>query len=486
MDQLNFKNWIEAVQLVRSFQDSHKLTPLGKLGWWSVYSAKDPSLQQSPDFVVELRDSKVRPVFEEAAQRLSKLGFPQMHSNVVIVGIDEVNPITGGGIGGAAYNKNHGFTVSRKDINANTVIHEHAHMYWFNLPKHNQEYFKEHYKSAISNVTIGHQDMWRHSQSSFEKKGLDESIETTWSTFQERMANRLKYRFDSYFEIQKALGMEDESRIIESTVLSTFGKSCEAIAKVEIPLNDYSSIKPGEKVLVQKYDRFILVKPTQNHPRPEHESPVSRQKLHDMVLFKPELLYQTDHMDQVKEMTNMIKTIKDKPSKFFAPHKQKEEIEGIFGEMARNIAANFGFDSRKYSPSTFSAEQLFPNGRFYQTWMSRIGRRFKAGKIKGMDDLKKVYIDAVKSQAKGDLSEVPANINPDDLHKKGYDYQNIGNEKGGSLRNLIHQQGIVPSPYAASNVDELWAVSVEHAAMDWEVSRELKKLIYSTVSGTKM
>ena len=194
-----------------------------------------------------------------------------------------------------------------------------------------------------------------------------------------------------------------------------------------------------------------------------------------MVKFKPELLYE----DQLKKMKEMTKVGKDKPSRFFAPNKKKEEIEKIFIKATKLIAKKFGFSS-----TIFSANQIFPLGnKFYTTWMSRIGRRFKAGKITDIEGLKQVYIDSIKSQAKLEFRNISDNTSD---NTRDYDYSRIGKKEGSKLRDLIHQQGTVPSPYGAANIDELWAVSVEYAAMDWKISRNLKKLIYSTITGTPM
>lgn len=67
---------------------------------------------------------------------------------------------------------------------------------------------------------------------------------------------------------------------------------------------------------------------------------------------------------------------------------------------------------------------------------------------------------------------------------------------GEKLRQAIAKQGIVPTSYAAANYDELWAVTVQKAALMTErhprqsalgppkVSRELRKLLYDILSGT--
>ena len=499
MDQLNFKNWIEVVQLVRGYQDSHKVSPLGKLGWWTVFSAKEPnetgqigggsmgySFSQQPDHVVDTRDTHVKPVFEEAAQRLGSLGFPRMHANVVIVNLKDMeNPITGGGVGGYADNKKHGFTVSRNNIDVGVIIHEHAHMYWFNLPKERQQYFQTYYKDVISDKSIDPKDMWAHSGESFDPKGLDQAIEDSWSGFKEDLERLIGHSLESFFQIQLAAANEDESRLIESTVLTRFGESCMAEAKEEIEMKSSlrggsKIIRPGMHVLVEKFEKYIIGI-REGVGRYEYPKPLTYDRMHNLVTFKKELLRD----EQLEKMKNMTKMGSDKPSRFFAPNKKKEEIEELFQDAAKNAARYFTFSGGR-SGTTFNVDQLFPHARFYSTWMSRIGRRFKSGKIHDISGIKQTYIDAMKSQAKGDMSASPANISAGDLRKKGYDKMNLGNKDGSNLRNLIHQQGTVPSPYSAANIDELWAVAVERAAMDQNVSRELKKLIYSTVAGIKM
>lgn len=502
MAQLNFKTWMEAVQLVRGYQDSHNVSPLGKLGWWTVFSAKERdktgqigggsmgyNFSQRPDHIVDLRDSHVKPVFEEAAQRLAKLGFPRMHSNVVIVNLDNIpNQITGSGLGGYAKDKKHGFTISRGHIEVNLVIHEHAHMIWFNLPKDRQEFFRKYYSEAISSKTIDPKDIWTHSKSSFDPSGLDKAIEDSWTGFQEELERLLGHQFKSFFNIQSALANENESRLIESAVLTRFGESCMAEAKEEIVMENslrggLKVVRPGMHVLVEKFEKYIIGLRSEGTDKYEYPNPLTYDRMHNLVTFKPELL----HEKQLDKMKKMSKVGKDRPSRFFAPNNKKSEINQVFQAAAEDIASRFNFGGgRGRNGTTFSAKQLFPRPEFYQTWMSRIGRRFKAGKINDINGIKQVYIDAVKSKATGNLSNAPDNISSTDIRKKGYSGMDLQNKNGSNLRDLIYQQGIVPSPYAAANIDELWAVAVEYAAMDWKVSREMKKLIYSTITGTRM
>lgn len=505
LQQVNFKSWFEAVQLVRQFQDTHQLNPLGKLGWWTVWSAEgyDDIVNQRNgmlgkyipddwDHILSLRDSHVRPVFEEAAQRLASLGFPRMHANVVIVNLgDRVNQITGGGVAGYADKSRHGFTVDRGNINASTIIHEHAHMYWFNLPKDNQEFFKAYYKEAITDKPISPQDKWQHAKPEFDPSKLDKVLEESWWTFSEKMDQLLGKHMDVYFNFQEAMQSNDQSRMIESAVLNRFGTFLDAIAKRPIDMEQLSryeskTVDVGDKVTVEKVASYIINQfvsggkdsfGNERSIRWEHKKPMDRESIHEFVEFKEELL-RDDQREQLKEMQ---KVMKGKPSQFFAPHKRKEEIEALFQEVAEKIAGQFAYKGT-YNPTTFDVKQLFPNARFYQTWMSRIGRRFKAGKITDMEGIKQTYMDSIKSQLKGDLKATPANINLSDL--EGYNFQDIGGKRGANLRNLIHQQGTTPSAYAAANTDELFAVSVEYAAMGWNVSRKLKKLISSTISGT--
>jgi hypothetical protein len=402
------------------------------------------------------------------------------------------NPITGGGVGGYASNKKHGFTVDRSNIDVSTIVHEHAHMYWFNLPKDNQEFFKKYYKEAITDKTISAQDIWQHAKPEFDSSKLDELIDNSWGGFRDGMTNLLGKDMEFYFNLQEAMQSNDQSRMIESALLNRFGTFLDAEAKMPIDmqrLSGYGSktVDAGDKVTVEKVSSYIINQfvdagkdsyGNERRIRWEHKKPMGREDLHKLVEFKEELLRD----DQKEQLEKMQKIMKGKPSQFFAPHKQKEEIEALFQAEAEHIAERFSY--KKYAGTNFDANQLFPQASFYQTWMSRIGRRFKAGKITNMEGIKQAYVDAVKSQLKGDLTATPANINPRDL--EGYDYQNIGDKGGSNLRNLIHQQGGAPSPYAAANVDELWAVAVEYAAMNKNVSRKLKKLISSTISGGRM
>jgi len=434
--------------------------------------------------------STVKPVFEEAAQRLASLGFPRMHSNVIIVDLSkDINPITGGAFGGYAVNKGHGFAVDRGNINVNVIIHEHAHMFWYNLPKERQKFFQKYYREIVSDEAVSPQEKYQHAGISFEEGKLDEAIETSWHTFEEEFSRVIGHNIESYFNVSNAISEDDESKKIESTVLTRFGESCQVRAKVQIEMRrgvsgyENKVIGVGDSLDVQKYTDFLLVQ--NNGPLFwEHPKPIKHQQLHEFVEFDLELLtphQQAKHAKLLKVVSN------NKPSRFFAPHDKQEEINKAFKEAADTVATHFHLGDSPGSHSTsFSAEQLFPSTNFYSTWMSRIGRRFKSGKITDMEGIKQAYRDAMRSQVKGDFKkQAPANINPYELRKRGYDALDLGKPLGKDYRALMHQKGLVASAYGAANIDELWATAVEHGAMG-NLSPKLKKLITATLTGYTM
>ena len=118
---------------------------------------------------------------------------------------------------------------------------------------------------------------------------------------------------------------------------------------------------------------------------------------------------------------------------------------------------------------------------FYTSWVSIIGRRFKAGKIKSENDLKQAYVDVMKKKLIRDFhKEAPEDLNRNDVANAhgGWD-----NANAKPWRNAAYDQGLVPSSYGAANVDELWATAVEDAALGGNVPPKLKKLIWNTING---
>ncbi|KKL17795.1 hypothetical protein LCGC14_2481960, partial [marine sediment metagenome] len=86
----------------------------------------------------------------EATQSLQKIGMPRQRRVLVIMDLSgQKNPITGGGVGGLAYRDEHGIAVDTRNVTPGLLVHEWAHMYWFQLPKKSRAYFSVWYAQNV-------------------------------------------------------------------------------------------------------------------------------------------------------------------------------------------------------------------------------------------------------------------------------------------------------------------------------------------------
>ena len=108
---------------------------------FSVYLFKDDV--DKVESINELKE-KITNACTEARKIITKMGFPSMHSNILIKDLsEEVNWVSGGGVGGYAHRKGKYMTVSLNQINdpnylIKVIVHEWAHLWMFN----NSEGFK--------------------------------------------------------------------------------------------------------------------------------------------------------------------------------------------------------------------------------------------------------------------------------------------------------------------------------------------------------
>ena len=61
--------------------------------------------------------------------------------------------------------------------------------------------------------------------------------------------------------------------------------------------------------------------------------------------------------------------------------------------------------------------------------------------------------------------------------------RDLSSQQAEPMRQILFKKGLAASSYGTANIDELWATTVEHAALQKNVPPVLKKLIYKTING---
>ena len=135
------------------FSQSKKVIPITKLPMFSVYLFKDDA--DKVESVNELKE-KMTDACTEARKIITKMGFPSMHSNILLKDLSkEVNWVSGGGVGGYATRKGKYMTVSLDYINnpnylIKVIVHEWAHLWMFNNSKGFKGAVKEYYNTLLN------------------------------------------------------------------------------------------------------------------------------------------------------------------------------------------------------------------------------------------------------------------------------------------------------------------------------------------------
>jgi hypothetical protein len=147
---MNFKNWLnllEDYKLHKSYKEIADTKKLGRFGRFvTLYAVKKGHEDRSQE-AYELMKEKA-PL---ANQKLTILGFPQHKRNTIVsdqIGIylDAIPDMWFG----TAHNQKHGMDVSFNALKSrkgtDVLIHEYAHMYYFNMPKIAKDYFAKQYE----------------------------------------------------------------------------------------------------------------------------------------------------------------------------------------------------------------------------------------------------------------------------------------------------------------------------------------------------
>jgi len=151
---MNFKNWLnlfEDYKLHKSYKKIANTKKLGRFGRFITSYAVKKGHEDRSQEAYELMKEKA-PL---ANQKLTSLGFPQHKTNTIVsdqIGLflDEKPDHLGYG---TAHNEKHGMDVSFNALKSidgtNILIHEYAHMYYFNMPKIAKDYFAKQYEKWL-------------------------------------------------------------------------------------------------------------------------------------------------------------------------------------------------------------------------------------------------------------------------------------------------------------------------------------------------
>ena len=515
---MNFRSWLltEEAIFLKNLLNNHQVIYLGKMGLWNVYSAiatKCPggiiALDQYQrgevgiDFCIEDRFAErpgdVKMHCNNATSALMGIGFPKYTTNMVFMDLSDMkNWITGGGVGGYAADKQHAFTVSRRNVSERTIVHEHAHMWWMNvLARPAKRAFIKWYEENVSNWITKPGNFTKYAaQATYPidmvaAKVLEMGLEKQGQhVFMEKLEKIVGGYIETYFRLRKAVEDENPEKIIETALMDRFRRYVPAYLKHDMPMRSsygHRDVKAGDVVQIERgstgyminifeeYNSTLTGRKETRHF--EYDGVIPFEEIHKYVKFDESLLKE----QELQEIRDKVKLAKNKISAYLAPKSKADEIRQAFDET---MADTFRWYA-KYDGWEFQYDsKLNSRGDWYNTWVSMIGRRGKAGKLNSIDDVRKTFLDAAKAKLYFSQSMIPTNAEAKMKSQIQTMKQSISSPAGRDLRAAIRQSGAVPSDYSAANYDELWAEVVENAAFSPQrVSRELRKLLFEILSG---
>ena len=489
---MQFKMWFnEETKLLKKLAPVRNYNYLGKFSWWDVYSISPNGIEN--DYMLDNSFKlKLKSVLDNSSYKLSTLGFPRMRSTIVLTDLSkEFNSITGGGVGGYADYESHGIAISRNQINEEIIIHEHAHMFWKNIPKPNKYFFIEYFEKTIGDFAknLPTKIKYKH----FGKFKMPENLfQLGWEVFRDILQKEMNINFNRLFELKKT---DDQNLFLIKSVLTPGSNNKFKLkTSIQVTRNNWGSknLSVGDEVQVftghsekgssQKYfiEKYI------NHERFDFNEGkgLTFDELLNYINFDAKEIMSNDYF---KKQHEKLLEIKNKSLvEILGFTKNKEFIEEAFKQVFNEIVSEINRVNRvEFNVDQFFKRYAVPSN----SWISLISKRSKAGKVNNEEDIKDVYDFIVKKMFVRDLSEIePTSF--DVITKFGFSssptqflQKKLQSPEGEELRSILHRSGASVNSYGASNTDELWATTVEFAALGRNVSRNLKNLVWKTLNG---
>lgn len=244
------------------FSQSKKVIPVIKLPMFSVFLFKD-DVDKVGD-VNELKE-KMRIACAEARKIITKMGFPSMHSNILIRDLSmEKNYISGGGVAGQAHRKGKYMSVSLDQINnpnylIKTIVHEWAHLWMFNNSKGFKNAVKEYYKELLNKYKHFIQDRGKKEPfknitryknfNETEKIVGREYSDDVYTIVVKKLMNQVEWLYSGYIDNKYAEDSwdfkEDENTFIKKIIESYINEMEKLIREIIDNLSEITGYRPN-------------------------------------------------------------------------------------------------------------------------------------------------------------------------------------------------------------------------------------------------
>ena len=436
-------------------------------------------------------------IAQDTSNQLSKAGFKRMNSIIIAKDLsDQVNPITGGGVGGQANTKQHILTVDLDILRKHSqyavqvLAHEWSHFVWFNvLDKASKEAFSNYWKQNIA-IPIQKKSHEEFKQSSKSIKAYNEMVHSMALSVRANF-----FRQINKFSSQKLLqfyGLKDVKRFINAR--DFFLRYAKLVPKDSLKQLAWMSVKMqimAESDKTEDWLKDAMVK-RDNLINVALNSTFNSKSITLQAMDKVDCDYLSMQIkDSVTGAVYQFRSVVDFLN-------QIDILRGLGSEGRREAAYyeslltnrekdNFPFTETAVKEAT--REALYWNG---------VGEKLK----KDYSAFAKLFSESIKKYLS--RSGSPSNVLSktfESVIKKLYTFEDyvdekisgpgrdffkhLGRPQSINLRSMFNNGINTPtSDYASSMPEELWAVAVETiATQPNKISKPLSKMVVRLANG---
>jgi hypothetical protein len=484
----------EAVKGIQDLLKTHNIIHIGVMGMWDTYYASSPKPGEQPTGKVvqgkpnPLILQKLNSITTEAAQRLGSVGFRSQRAILCIVDQKEMrtNHITGStGWGGYASRSNHFMVLDLQRIDTEGLVHEHAHMYWFMMSKPAKEIFENWYRKTVNankeDFAKTQNKLTPEDQNKAKEDFMKRAGSFARSVIETLAMDTHNSSPDHYFNLAAAHESGDEQAMLRRALMTRHSANVYGTLLKPLAVGDTSygyatqRLEPGEKVKIGYYGgKYIIMwyPPNDKYRSLEHPKSFTDDQMSELVKIDPKSLTP----EQKEAYKKNVALAKKPPVSFFASPAMKKKVEEVFTKEFNNFLNNYGHNQMKYSA------RLSVSGIF-SSFMSKL--RMRKAKLKTLTDVEDVLIEVMKAKFYAGTIDFA-----DETSKERYGQekskvaiQGVSKPEGAGFRDYMHRNSNLPSSYAAANVDELWAETVDFATRNIRgINPELRSMLMKVLS----
>ena len=438
----------DAVLSEARFRQSKKVKHIADLPMFSLFIDNDILDNENAD---KLSDSDVQSAFKEARNKISKMGFPAMHANVVFKDLsEEVNQNTGGDVGGQAHQKGKYMAIGIKYISnpeyfVKLIIHEWAHLWMFNNSKGFKKAVKEYYKDLLD----GFKPKAQHNETELSDENrslIFKQLEKEWipminkRLFSDVVKN--EWQTNQYILNYNHLTINDAEYLPHLSQLRGISKQ------------KFSDISVGDEIYLDKVNNGWLIGSVKNINN------INRSRREMNIPFDQLLSYVDSTPEEIERQFNEIK----KPYRPVSAIELRKQVAKYVTNAVERALSNTMYNIMK----TFGIYNYKPD----------IYKNFKDAALKILlPNVLKYLRNIVKKPRLGSDDEVYSKFWTTPVSKAGISYikeftrilldsqlnqfSNLSGKDKSSYREQMKDLVEWTDSYGMSNDDELWATGVE-------------------------